>query len=118
MDDPIYYLEQELGRQFDDAPRELKATINLAINAIQSMNCGEALNELRRAQQIVDEQLLVSYQAELHTVWALFYRRGCPEFERNVMWHHIAQAQRLEPENKRLLELINKIREEGSRAAS
>lgn len=112
MNEQIDHLEQEFGRQFNNAPRELKATINMAIRAIQLKNCGEALNELRRAQKIVDDQRLESWRAELHVAWVLYYSRNCPELEDNAMWHHIAQAQRLEPGNEGLSELIQKIKNE------
>ncbi len=115
--EPLDNLEKELGRQFGDAPRELKATISLAMRAIQGRSFGEALNELKHAQELVDNNQpdLSDWRAETAAAWALYYYRGGPELKSNEMWRKIALAQRLEPDNKRLDALIDQIQTDRAR---
>ena len=101
----------------DDASRELKATINLAISAIQRNQFGEALNQLQRAQSLVDNRRhdLADWRAEVAVTWALYYFRGGLELEPNAMWRKIALAKHLEPDNERLKEIIAQIQAERER---
>ena len=104
-------LDELLASQFDDAPRQLKATIRIAFRAIQKGQFDEALNQLRQGQTLVDDRdELSDWRAEVAATWALYYLHGGPELEPNDMWRKIALAQRLEPKNKRLMEVIVQIK--------
>lgn len=112
------HLEKGLGKQFEDAPRELKATINLALCAIQGKEFAEALNRLQQAQNLIDNKdELADWRAKMCLAWALYYCRGGPEpeLEPHVMWHSIRRARQLEPENKQLNALIAQIRADSER---
>ena len=120
MKETLVNIEKLLGAEFDDAPRELKAIIRLILIALDKKKagrktCGEAFNNLRHAANLVNEKHLTEWQAELNAVWALYYLRNCPNLEEsgkkeeNLMWHHIAQAHRLEPDNKTLNNILSEI---------
>jgi hypothetical protein len=111
------YLDELLASQFDDAPRQLKAIIRLTFRAVREGQFGEALNQLRQAQTLVDSKTndLADWRAEVAAMWALYYLHGGPELELNDMWHKIALAQRLEPENRRLVEVIDLIKAQRGR---
>ncbi len=122
MQEPLINIEKLLGKEFDNAPRQLKATIQLILNAlVQKQNgqndCGQALNNLRQADQIVEENHLDVWKAELHAVWALYYHRGCPNFEdktkteERLMLQHIRRSQRLEPDNQTLNNVLTEIKQ-------
>lgn len=105
-------IDELLADQFEDAPRQLRAITNLAFRAIRNKQCGEALNLLRQAQSLTEEkgEELAGWRAEVAALWALYHLYGCPELESNSMWKKIAEAQRLEPENERLMEVIALIK--------
>jgi hypothetical protein len=91
-----------LAKQFDDAPRELLATIDLAMNALQNGSKGEALNELNRAHDLVQRHNLEAWKAEVAAAWAVYhYHNG----DMTRMFKAIRYAQRREPDNKRIAAL-------------
>ncbi len=121
MQEPFFNTEKLLGKEFDDAPRQLKAIIQQILSALEKKNagqnnCGETFNYLRQADKLVQNNQLKEWQAELHAVWALYYRHGCPNLEDkgktedSLMWHHIAYAQRLEPDNQTLNRILDEIK--------
>lgn len=104
------YLDELFGEIFDNAPRQVEAKISLVINAINRGDLGEALNKLRQAQAIVDKENLVGWQAELLAVWAYYYYAGGPEPRPGTLRHCIEEAHRLEPDNKRLWQVIELLK--------
>jgi len=98
-----------LAQQFNDAPKELAATIDLAMNATRQGSMGEALNELNRAHDLVNKNNLEEWRAEVAAAWAVFYFRTN---EPKKMYQAISYAQKREPENKRLLALLNVLKNE------
>ncbi|MEZ4590600.1 MAG: hypothetical protein R3D55_05570 [Chloroflexota bacterium] len=120
MFDTFDNIERLLGHAFADAPRELKAILQNIFHALEKKrngqsSCGEALANLRRAQAIVTKQKLRDFQAELHALWATYYLYDCPNLEldkRNEeqgLWYHVREAQRLEPNNNVLNQVIELI---------
>lgn len=100
--------ERLIAQGFNDAPRELKATIELARNALTQGQKGLALKELRAAERIVKEQnLTANWEAELQAAWAFYYLHMDEERE---MYQAISKAIRLEPENALIAELRELLR--------
>ncbi|MBN1814420.1 MAG: hypothetical protein JXA14_21450 [Anaerolineae bacterium] len=56
----------------------------------------------------IDE--LLASQFEDAPLWSLYYVYGGPELEPNALWRKIAEAQRLEPGNERLMEVVALIK--------
>lgn len=121
MFESLNNIEKLLGQAFQDAPRQLNAIIVKISEALEKKrlgkkSCGEALSELRRAQSIIEEDNLVEWQAELHALRAYYYLLDCPNLERDgrneeqAMWYHIQEAQRLEPANERLSQIVKIIK--------
>ena len=119
--DTLNNIEELLGRELQDAPRQLKAVFDKIIQALEKKgdgnnSCGEAENDLQKAQKIIDENKLNEWQAELHALWAYYFYLDCPNRKRDgrngeqAMWHHIHEAQRLEPTNKRLNQILQMIK--------
>jgi hypothetical protein len=106
-------IDEILAEQFDDAPRLIKSTVNLAFRAIRGRNYGEALNKLRKAEKLLDAHMqeLADWRAEVAALWALYYLNGGPKSEPNAMWVKLREAQRLEPENERLMRVIELVKE-------
>jgi len=92
-----------LAQQFNDAPRELAATIDLAMNATRRGSLGEALNELNRAHDLVNKNKLDEWRAEVAAAWAVFYYRSN---EPKKMNQAISYAKKREPNNRRLNALL------------
>jgi len=93
----------------EDAPKQVRDKIELSIDAVNQKNLGEALNKLRQAQAIVDKENLEDWQAELLAIWAYYYYAMGEEDE---VRQCIEEAHRLEPNNKRLREVIKSFRAE------
>jgi hypothetical protein len=109
--DPFDNIDKLLGRAFDDAPRELKATVSLARGTIRRRELVDAHNKLKEAQNLLDSngEELADWRAEVAATGALYYLAGGPEPEPNTMWRKVAEAQRLEPDNELLKEIIDII---------
>lgn len=93
-----------------DAPTVLKNTLDVAIDALEEGRLGEAANEIRKAGNILNNNnnyQLENWRGELAAVRALFYFYGGDE---KKMYKNIIMAQRLEPKNKRLKEVVDQIR--------
>lgn len=102
--------ERLIAQGFNDAPRELKVTIELARNALAQGQKGVALKELRAAERIVKEQnLTANWQAELHAAWAFYYLHM---HEERKIFQAISKAIRLEPENALIAELRHLLQED------
>jgi Tfp pilus assembly protein PilF len=111
MFDNFASADRLIAKGFDDAPRELKATIELARSALAQGQKGLALKELRAAERIVKEQnLTANWQAELYAAWAFYYLHMGEERE---MYQAISKAIRLEPENALIAELRELLRKNG-----
>ncbi|MBN1934253.1 MAG: hypothetical protein JW934_06295 [Anaerolineae bacterium] len=110
--DDIFAGADELLSQFGPAPERLKALIHSALVAIKEKQFGEALNKLCKADELLEreKQALAGWQAEVAVTWALYYASDGPELEPKAMWDKIIEAQRLEPENERLDQVIALIK--------
>ncbi|MCB1660066.1 MAG: hypothetical protein KDI39_17740 [Pseudomonadales bacterium] len=109
MFDNFASADRLIAKGFNDAPRELKATIELARNALTQGQKGLALKELRAAERILKEQnLTANWEAELQAAWAFYYLHMDEERE---MYKAIIKAMRLEPENKLIAELRDLLQE-------
>lgn len=105
MSEKLIMAERLIAKQFNDAPRELKATVELARIALTQGQKGLALKELRAAEKIVkDHKLTANWQAELHAAWAFYHLHMGEE---RAMYQAISKAVRLEPQN----ELIEELRQ-------
>jgi hypothetical protein len=67
---------------------------------------GEALNELNRAHDLVNQHKLDAWRAEMAAAWAVFYYRAN---EPEKMRRAIAYAKQREPQNKRLAALLRVV---------
>ena len=101
--DELTRADRLLAQQFHDAPRELAATVDLAMNALKQGRMGEALNELNRAHDLVSQNNLDNWRAEVAAAWAVFYYRTN---EPQKMRQAINYARKKEPNNRRLLALL------------
>ena len=104
--EPLRRAERLLAQQFDDAPRELDTTIDLAMNALAQDNFGDTLNLLNHAHELVEKSNLEEWKAELAAAWAVYYFRTGDE---KKMCQATSYAQRREPENKRITALLQVI---------
>ncbi|MCP4421090.1 MAG: hypothetical protein GY805_31145 [Chloroflexi bacterium] len=104
--EPLLRAEKLIAQQFDDAPRELNAAIDLAMNALQQDNFGDALNLLNRAHDLAEKNNLEEWKAEVSAAWAVYYFRTGDKKE---MYQAISYAQRREPENRRIAALMKVI---------
>ena len=103
MSEKLLMAERLIAKQFNDAPRELKATVELARNALSQGQKGLALKELRAAEKIVKEhKLATDWQAELYAAWAFYHLHMDEE---RAMYRAIRKAVKLEPQNKLIVEL-------------
>lgn len=90
------------AQKFGDAPKELRLRIRFALTALAKNSKGEALNELRKADALIKKHKLDELQAEMHAAWAFYqFHMG----EEKEMYHEMAHALRLEPDNHLILEL-------------
>lgn len=111
MFEKLASVDRLIAKGFNDAPRELKATIELARNALAQGQKGLALKELRAAERIVKEQnLTANWEAELQAAWAFYYLQMGEE---RKMYLAISKAIRLEPENVLIAELRQLLRTNG-----
>ena len=107
----INRIDQMFGKQNGDAPRELRATIALAMSALRQDSAGEAQSELNRAHKIVNANPeLTHWKAEVSAAWAVYYYHTDEE---DQMLKAISYAQRLEPDNKRIAALQQALKAEG-----
>ncbi len=97
-------MDQLIAKQFEDAPRLLNSTIDLAMNALKNNSFGEALNELNKAHDLIKSKgdELEEWKAEMAAAWAVYhYRMG----DKKKMTQAIKYALNKEPENKRIAAL-------------
>jgi hypothetical protein len=114
--EPLDQAERLMAHHFDDAPRELKATIDIALRSLRLRQHGDALNMLRQAQEMVDgDAELSAWRAELAAMWALYHSPGGPDPNSKKMWRYVSLAQRLEPENERLQRVVAYIEQSDKR---
>lgn len=71
--DPMKRAQRLAAAQFGDAPRELALTVDLALAALKEDSLGEALNELNRADALVETHALTEWEAEVMATWAVYY---------------------------------------------
>ena len=104
MNDIFTRMDQLIARQFEDAPRQLNATIDLAMSALKNNSLGEALNELNKAHDLVNTkgEELVDWQAEMAAAWAVYYFHTK---DKKKMLQAMKYALKKEPENKRIAAL-------------
>ncbi|MCP4427550.1 MAG: hypothetical protein GY803_23945, partial [Chloroflexi bacterium] len=63
IDEILLRASQLSAKQFDDAPRELNTTVDLAMNALQQGNKGDALNLMKKAHDLVERENLEDWKA-------------------------------------------------------
>lgn len=102
MIDPLRQASRLAAQQFNDAPRELRLTIDIALAALERGSKGEALSELHRADKLIANNQLTNWQAELFAAWAVYYYHMGEE---RKMLLNIRKAARLEPENETIVKL-------------
>jgi len=109
-DEILANIDQLLGQQFQDAPRQLNATIDLVMNALQQRQYGAALSQLNKAHDLAKQLDMAEWQAEVAAAWAVYYYHTD---DQDQMLKSIRYAVRLEPDNKRIAALKRVLKGEG-----
>jgi Tfp pilus assembly protein PilF len=101
-DEIFAQIDQLLGQQFNDAPRQLNAIVDIAMRALQQRQYGEARNQLNKAHELANQLDMAEWRAEVAAAWAVYYYHTD---DQEQMLKSIRYAVSLEPDNKRIAAL-------------
>lgn len=109
-DEILARIDQLLGQQFEDAPRQLNATIDLVMKLLQQREYGAALSQLNKAHDLAAVLDMAEWRAEVAAAWAVYYYHTN---DHDHMLKSIRYAVQLEPQNKRIAALKKVLKGEG-----